>query len=140
MVIFEESKKTKDSRGNDITFSRCRDWDNNDVNSCKNNAPKDTKGWIKCAIGSDPSTVFCSPYTPDEFSCALGQECFSVSNFDDGTRFSNPAEPSCDGSGNKLSFSKCTNWFAYIKLVNNAFFHIFALFHGLQRFVKNLRG
>lgn len=111
MVVFEESKKTKDSRGNDITFSRCRDWDNGNVDSCKNNAPKDTKGWIKCAIGSDPSTVFCSPYTPEQFSCAFGQECFSVSNFDDGTRFSTPREPSCDGSGNKLSFSRCTEWF-----------------------------
>jgi hypothetical protein len=111
MVVFRESKKTKDSRGNDITFSQCQDWDSGNVDSCKNNAPGDTKGWIRCALGSDPTSVFCSPYTPGEFSCVFAQECYSVSNFGDPTKFSNPTEPSCEGAGNKISFSKCTDWF-----------------------------
>jgi hypothetical protein len=93
-----------------MTISHCTNWPNNDPNTCKDNAPQGTIGWIKCAIGSDPTTTSCSPYTPNDFSCVWGQECYAVTSFVDSTTFSEPTNPTCDSTGNKISYSKCTNW------------------------------
>jgi hypothetical protein len=81
MVRYESKKNIKDIYNNSMTYTKCVDWDWGDVNTCKNNTPQDTKGWIKCAIGSDPSTTSCSAYTPNEFSCMWGQECYAVTDF-----------------------------------------------------------
>jgi len=39
-----------------------------------------SSGWIPCAIGSDPTTGLCSPFSKD-FNCVLGQDCYYVINY-----------------------------------------------------------
>ncbi|MEK6883436.1 MAG: hypothetical protein AABY22_27665, partial [Nanoarchaeota archaeon] len=59
----------------------CVSWKNNDPNSCNQSSKKSSSvtGWITCAVGSDPSTINCSPYSTD-FNCKVGQECFAVTS------------------------------------------------------------
>ncbi len=77
-----------DGAGSKLTIQKCNDWLDNDVNSCNTSPikPKVVK-WINCAIGSSPGGIapgdgatVCSPLSkgPDDFTCALGQNCFAV--------------------------------------------------------------
>ena len=114
---FEEDKNICDIYSTGITYSKCSNWANNDPNSCNQSSkkPSDIIGWIPCAIGSDPTTTSCSPYST-EFNCKWGQDCFAVKKYDtsssgcDPTKYEPLVSEQCDTAGNKLSYQKCVSW------------------------------
>jgi len=70
--------------GNNITYQKCDDWENHDVNDCDRNKPSETKYWQACGIGSSPGggepghrLSVCSGPT-EEFSCKWGQNCYAI--------------------------------------------------------------
>lgn len=102
----DKVENIKDTKGSIVSYEKCTEWVDDDVNSCKKNEPKDTKGWIKCATGSNPQTGGCSPYTED-FSCVWGQDCFAVTKM---SPVWDQEVTGCDGAGSELTIQKCNNW------------------------------
>ncbi len=77
-----------DSAGNNLTIQKCENWVANDPKSCLTSptAPKALK-WISCALGSSPGGIapgdgatVCGNLSsgPQDFPCAIGQNCFAV--------------------------------------------------------------
>ena len=106
-----------DGNGSKVSVKECKNWVNNDVNSCRDSPSKPAaKRWIACGLGSSPGGIsegnkagVCSPYSsgPDNFSCKYGQNCFAVTNLD--VNWGAPAT-GCDGDKNKVTIQKCSNW------------------------------
>jgi hypothetical protein len=110
--IWEDVKEGKDASGKMWKWRKCTKWPNNDVNKCKETAPDDTVGWMKCGIGSDPSTVWCSPYSDgkDKFDCAWGQDCYAIINKPEWVKWESAQENKCDGAGKRITLHKCNEW------------------------------
>lgn len=102
----DKQTNVKDSKGSTISFQRCDQWIDNDPNSCKDKPPEGTTGWMRCAIGSDPTTTSCSGYSED-FNCWSGQACFAIQGLE--PNWDAPVS-GCDGVGSKLTIQKCNNW------------------------------
>ncbi len=99
----------KDINGTEWQWEKCINWPNNNVNKCKEFKPEGTVGWMKCGIGSNPSSVFCSPYSDgaDKFDCAWGQDCYAITkkpqpNWEKGE--------GKDAGGRLWKWEKCVNW------------------------------
>jgi hypothetical protein len=119
-TTFEAAKSICDSKGSKMTFQKCSNWANNNASSCNTSSKKPTGviGWIPCAIGSDPTTTMCSPYSTS-FNCVWGQDCYAVTEYaqfpNNGSCDTTNYEASkdiCDSKAGAMTYQKCTNWFA----------------------------
>lgn len=138
-VKWDQSYTGCDGNGNILTLQKCNNWVKNNVDSCKSSPsrPKDTKRWIKCAIGSSPngfvpgdSSQICYPLSKDDkdFTCQWGHNCFAVTDIKRDLEkcpisFFNNLDPTTredvdwdkeysgnDTNGSKIKIKKCYNW------------------------------
>jgi hypothetical protein len=114
-TTFNTASQKCDTQGNQTTFQKCTNWRNNDPQSCSTSTKRPDKvvGYMKCAIGSDPTSVFCSPFSETN-NCVAGQDCFVFTQFDKQsnscvTTF-DTSKTVCDSKGSKMSFQKCSKW------------------------------
>jgi hypothetical protein len=87
-VIWDEPQEMCDGDGRKLKIKKCKNWVNNDPESCKNSPTKgDVKKWIRCTIGSSPGggyhgdkATLCAPLTADasDFNCTKLLSCFAV--------------------------------------------------------------
>ncbi len=108
---FEPEQTITDSEGLRMKFRKCSNWNNNNVESCRDDTrtkPNKIVGWIPCAIGQNPSSVLCSPLTT-EFSCKWGQDCYAVTDYE-WAKFEKADTDVCDNRPRLVSYDKCTKW------------------------------
>jgi len=104
-----------DTQQNQVTYQKCTDWRNNDPGSCSSSTktPKNVLGYMSCAIGSDPTTTSCSPFTTNN-SCKLGQDCYVFTQFDKSSskckNIWDAPKQQCDSKGSQMTWQRCTNW------------------------------